>query len=169
MFEISNEEVWRKASEDMAGLVAYFEKNKKNYAWDEPHYKGYVVLTKDSKTTKKIKKETSRMTPDDAVQYMNDNYIVGAVSYVKIERGLFKKGSNAFVDKAAFKTGVPELPAEFQDFFLLGKVLKGPDSYVDVRGPVITDYQNYLEDNWIKALNDKYKVTVYPELFETIK
>ena len=169
MFEVSNIEVWGKASEDIVGLAAYFEKNKKNYAWDEPHYKGYVVLTKDSKTTNKIKKEISRMTPDDAVQYMNENYIVGAVSYIKIERGLFKKGDNAFVDKAAFKTGVVEFPAGFQDFFLLGKALKGPDSYMDVRGTVIADYQNYLEDNWIKSLNNKYKVIVYPEVFETIK
>ena len=169
MFEVSNKEVWGRASEDIEGLTAYFGKNKKNYTWDEPHFKGYVVLTKDAKTTKKIKKEISRKDPDAAVLYMNDNYIVGDVSYVKFEKGLFKRGDNAFVDEFAFKKGVAKRPDDFQDFFLLGKTLKAPDSYLDIRGPVITDYQNYLEENWVKALNDKYEVIVYPEVIEAIK
>jgi len=169
MFEISNKEVWRKASEDTEGLTAYYEKNKKNYAWDNPVYKGYIVLAKDTKTKKQMQKEIARKDPEVAVQFLLDNYIVGPVSYVKIEQGLFKKGDNPFVDEAAFKSGVAERPAEFQDFFLIGKILKGPESYKDIQGPVVTDYQNFLEENWIKELNKKYKVTIYPEVFETIK
>ena len=169
MFEISNKEVWGKASEDTDGLAAFFEKNKKNYAWDEPVYKGYVILAKDANTKKKMQKEIARKEPEIAAEYLYENYIVGPVSYVKIEKGLFKKGDNAFVDEAAFKSGVAERPAEFQDFFLMGKILKGPESYMDIRGPVVTDYQNYLEENWIKNLNNKYKITVYPDVFDTIK
>jgi len=169
MFEISNKEVWGKASEDTDGLTAYYEKNKLKYAWDEPFYKGYVVLAKDAKNKKKMQKEIAGKKPDEAVQYLYDNYKVGAVSYVKIEKGLFKKGDNPFVDEAAFKSGVAERPAEFQDFFLIGELLRAPESYMDIRGQVVTDYQNYLEDAWIKALNNKYKVTIYPEVIETIK
>ncbi|MCL1933112.1 MAG: peptidylprolyl isomerase [Candidatus Azobacteroides sp.] len=169
MFEISNKEVWGKASDNAEDLSAYFEKNKKNYVWDEPFFKGYVVLAKDAKTKKKMQKEIARMQPDEAAQYLYDNYKVGGVSYVKVEKGLFKKGDNAFVDEAAFQSGVAERPAEFQDFFLIGKILREPESYMDVRGPVMTDYQNYLEEIWIKSLNEKYKVTVYPEVIETIK
>ena len=169
MFEISNKEVYTRASEDLEGLTAYFSENKRNYAWDEPYYKGYVVLAKDAKTKKKMQKEIARKTPDDAVQYLYDNYKVGDVSYVKVEKGLFKKGDNAFVDEAAFKSGIAERPAEFQDFFLVGKVLKAPESYNDVRGMVITDYQNYLEEVWLKKLNEKYKVNIFTEVFNTIK
>ena len=169
MFEISNKEVWAKSSEDVEGLIAFFNKNKKNYAWDEPHFKGYVVLARDAKTKKNMQKEISRKSPDEAVQYLYENYRVGDVSYVEAEKGLFKKGDNAFVDEAAFKSGRAERTEEFQDFFLVGKVLKTPESYTDVRGLVITDYQNYLEEVWLKKLNEKYKVIVYPEVINTIK
>jgi peptidyl-prolyl cis-trans isomerase SurA len=169
MFNISNQEVWGKASEDTEGLEAYFEKNKQHYAWDEPHYKGYVVFAKDAQTKKKMQKEIANMQPEDAVKYLYDNYKVGDVSYVKVEKGLFKKGDNPFVDEAAFHSGTATLPEGFKDFFLLGKTLNAPDSYADVRGQVITDYQNYLEDAWIKKLNEKYKVTTYPEVIKTIK
>jgi len=169
MFDISNKEVWGKASEDTEGLAAYFEKNKQQYKWDEPRYKGYVVLARDAKTKKKMQKEIAGMDPQKAVQYLYDNYKVGDVSYVKIEKGSFKKGDNPFVDEAAFKTGVAARPAGFQDFFLLGKISDTPESYMDVRGIVVTDYQNYLEGIWIKKLNEKYKVTLHPEVLNTRK
>jgi len=169
MFEISSREIWEKASEDVKGLTAFFEKNKKNYTWDEPLFKGYVVLVRDAETKKKMQKEIGRKVPDEAVKYLYENYIVGDVAYVKAEKGLFKKGDNAFVDESAFKSGTAERPAGFQDFFLLGKVLRAPEAYTDIRGLVITDYQNYLEEAWLKELNKKYRVTVYPEVINTIK
>jgi len=169
MFEISNKEVWGKATDDTEGLTAFFAKNQKNYAWEEPYFKGYVVLAKDAKTKKKMQKEIAKKDPETAVQFLFDNYKVGDVSYVKVEKGMFKKGDNAFVDEAAFKSGIAERPENFQDFFLLGKVSKMPDSYLDVRGMVITDYQNFLEDIWIKKLNEKYKVTIFPEVLNTLK
>jgi len=169
MFDISNKEVWGKASEDTVGLADYFEKNKQQYTWDEPHYKGYVVQVKDAKTKKQMQKDIAGMDMEKAVQYLYDNYKVGDVSYVKAEKGSFKKGDNPFVDEEIFKSGVAARPAEYQDFFLLGKLLNAPDSYTDVRGLVVTDYQNYLEEIWIKNLNEKYKVTVYPEVLSTMK
>jgi peptidyl-prolyl cis-trans isomerase SurA len=169
MFNISNREVWEKASNDLEGLAAYFEKHKQQYTWDESYYKGYVVLVKDAKVKKKMQKEISKKKPEEAIQYLYDNYKVGDVSYVKAEKGLFKKGDNAFVDESVFQSGTAERTDEFQDFFLIGKVLNAPESYTDVRGLVITDYQNYLEEIWLKQLNEKYKATVYPEVLSTVK
>ena len=169
MYEISIKEVYTKSSEDTEGLIAYFNKNKQNYAWNEPYFKGYVILARDTKTKSKMQKEISRKTPDEAVQYLYDNYKVGDVSYVKAIKGLFKKGDNAFVDEAAFRTGRAERTDEFQDFFLIGKVLKAPESYIDVRGVVTADYQDYLEEEWIKKLNEKYKIVIFPEVINTIK
>jgi peptidyl-prolyl cis-trans isomerase SurA len=169
MFELANKEVWEKASDDAAGLETYFAENKVQFAWDEPHFKGYIVLAKDAKTRKKMQKEVAKKQPDEAVKYLYENYKVGSVSYVKAEKGLYKKGDNAFVDELAFKSGKAEKPAEFQDFFLIGKILNAPESYSDVRGLVITSYQDYLEKEWQKKLNDKYSVVIFPEVLITIK
>jgi len=169
MFEISKREVWDKASLDTEGLKKFFNDNKQRYAWDEPHYKGYIILTRDAATKKKMQKEISKMNPEEAVAYLNENYKVGDVSYVKIEKGLFKKGENPFVDEQAFKAGKAERPEGFGDFFLLGKVLDNPDSYTDVRGTVVSDYQDYLEKEWIRKLNEKYPVTIYKAVLFTIK
>ena len=170
LFEVSNREVWDKASRDTAGLKVFFEQHKANYAWNQPHYKGYVILCKDSKNKKKMMKETAKMNPGAAVDYLLENYKVGEVAYVKIEKGLFVKGDNPFVDETIFKTGKAQCPEEFQDFFVLGKLLPDlPEEYTDVKGLVITDYQQYLEDEWVKMLNEKYPVQIYPDVVNAIK
>lgn len=164
MFEISNKEVWNRASEDTEGLENFFQQTQNNYTWSEPHYKGYVVLVKDAATKKKIQKEIKKMKPEDAIEYMLENYKVGSVSYVKIEKGLYKKGDNLYVDEAVFKGNkVTEYPENFQTFFVMGKTLESPESYVDVRGQVITAYQDYLEEQWLKKLNEKYSVEIYKD------
>jgi peptidyl-prolyl cis-trans isomerase SurA len=169
MFEISKREVWDKASSDVDGLQKFFDTHKQLYVWDEPHYKGYIIFAKDAATKKKMQKEISKMKPEEAVAYLNENYKVGEVSYVKVEKGVFKKGENPFVDEQAFKTGKAERPEGFADFFLLGKVLKAPDSFTDIRGTVVTDYQDYLEKEWIKKLNEKYPVKIYKDVLISIK
>ena len=36
------------------------------------------------------------------------------------------------------------------------------------RGMVTSDYQNYLEEQWIRALKEKYTLTVHEEVLEDI-
>ncbi|MDH8701266.1 peptidyl-prolyl cis-trans isomerase SurA [Dysgonomonadaceae bacterium PH5-43] len=171
LFEVSNKEVWDKASTDTTGLSKFFEENKAKYAWKEPHWKGYVVLIKDADTKKKIKKEIKKKSNEEAVAYILENYKVGEVSYVKVEKGLFTKGQNPFVDQEIFKGSKAEYPQEYKESLLLGKLLKNntPEDYTDVRGLAITDYQNYLETEWLKYLNDKYPVVIYQDVIDTLK
>ena len=170
LFEVSNNEVWAKSSSDTLGLKKFFEENKAKYAWDKPRYKGYVVLIKDAKAKKKMQKEVAKMNPDAAAQYLLDNYRTDSVSLIKIEKGLFVQGDNQFVDESIFKSGKATLPEGFADFFMIGKLLpNSPESYTDVRGLVITDYQDYLEKEWLESLNQKYPVEIYQDVINTIK
>ena len=169
LYNIMNQEVWDKANVDTDGIKAFFEQRKNDYAWAEPHYKGYIVLCKDSKVRKKMQKEISKMTPDQAADFLIQNYNVGDVSHVQLEKGLFVKGNNPFIDEAVFKTGKAQCPEGYSDFFVIGNLLNVPDSYADVRGLVVTDYQAYLEKEWNAYLNKKYKVVINKDIVNTIK
>ncbi|MDR3060761.1 MAG: hypothetical protein LBU57_01450 [Dysgonamonadaceae bacterium] len=109
------------------------------------------------------------MASDEASDYLHTNYKVGDVSYVQMEKGLFVKGDNPFVDEAVFKTGKAVCPAEYSDFFVMGKLLNTPDDYNDVRGLVVTDYQTYLEKMWIEYLTKKYPVVIHKDVVNAIK
>jgi len=44
-----------------------------------------------------------------------------------------------------------------------------PKELQEIRGVVIADYQNVLEEKWIKDLRAKYNITINEQVLETIK
>ena len=165
LFDVSLREVWDKANKDTEGLAAYFKANKKNYTWDEPRFKGYMIYAKDEVSAKAARQIAKSAAPDSVVSYINQRVNVDSVTYVRVENGLWTKGKNAAVDKYAFKDKAAEYtPAEeFPIVVPVGKVIKAPQEYTDVRGQVTTDYQDYLEKLWVEALREKYPVVVNKE------
>ena len=45
----------------------------------------------------------------------------------------------------------------------------GPKGLDECKGKVINDYQQYLEENWVKDLKNEFKVEVNQTVFESVK
>ena len=168
LFDVSLREVWDKANKDTEGLATFFKANKKNYTWDAPRYKGYIIYAKDEKVAKAAKQIIKSANADSVMSYINQRVNVDSVQYVRVERGLWTEGKNAAVDKYAFKNKTAEYTPteEFPIVVPVGKVIKAPEEYTDVRGQVTTDYQDHLEKLWVQTLRDKYPVVVNEEVLE---
>ena len=171
LFDVSVEEVWDKAGKDTAGLTRFFQENKKKYTWDEPRYKGYVVYCKDEACAKAAKAIIKNSNPDSIASYINQRINLDSVTYVKFNRGLWKKGQNKAVDKYGFKLKKAEYTAkeDLPIVFTIGKIMKKPMDYTDDRGRVVTDYQDYLDQKWVEDLRQKYIVTIDKAVFEQLK
>ncbi len=169
LFEISLREVWQKAGQDTVGLNNFFAQHKSDYVWDSPRYKGYVVYCKDKNVAKAAKRIIQQANPDSVASYLNRHLNIDTVTCVRFEKGLFKVGDNAAIDKYAFKTGNYTPTDELPVVFLLGKKLKGAEEPADERGKVLTDYQDYLEKEWLKRLHETYPVVVNKEVFESLQ
>jgi peptidyl-prolyl cis-trans isomerase SurA len=171
LFDVSLREVWDKASQDTEGLAAYFKANKKNYTWDTPRFKGHMIYAKNEQVAKIAQQIVKSAHPDSVLSYLNQRVNTDSVMYVKIERGLWLPGKSAAVDKYGFKTKGAEYTAseEFPFVVALGKVIKAPKEYSDERGKVTTDYQDYLEKQWIASLKEKYPVVVNQAVLEQLK
>ena len=170
LFEVSNKEVWEKASKDTQGLDKYFKAHKEVYTWEKPHYKGHVIYCKD-KATFKIAKSIVKKSDIDSIDKYLRTRLNDSVQYVKIDKGLYVQGENKVVDNQIFKTKDVYTPtAEYPYVFVVGKMLKNtPEDYTDVRGLVTADYQEFLEKEWIKSLRNKYPYTVNQEVLKTVK
>ena len=57
----------------------------------------------------------------------------------------------------------------FEDAFAIGKIMEQPESYKDVKGSVINDYQKELERKWIENLRKKYEIRVYQKVLDSIE
>ena len=168
LFDVSLREVWDKANKDTEGLAAYFKAHKKEYTWDEPRYKGFVIYAKNEAVAKVAKQIAKTANPDSVMSLINQRVNIDSVQYVKVERGLWVEGKNGAVDKYAFKNKEADYTAseEFPVVWTVGKVLKAPQEYTDVRSQVTTDYQDHLEKQWVATLREKYPVVVNEEVLE---
>ena len=170
MYEISKTQVWDKAAKDTEGLEEYFKQNKKKYVWAEPHFRGVAVYAKDKATFNQAKKLTKGIPtaewPGKIIEALN----TGDTKVVRAEKaGVFKKGDNKAVDKWAFKTNAEV--KQMKDFpygGVIGKMLKKPQIYTDVKGQVVADYQKEKEDEWIRGLRQKYPVEIYQDVVNTV-
>ena len=171
LFEVSLREVWDKAAKDTAGLEAYFKANKKNYTWEKPRWKGYMVQAKDKSSAKAAQAIIKSANPDSIQSYIAKRVNCDSVTYVKVQHGLWEKGKNAAIDKFGFKDKKVEYtPNEaMPEVVCIGKVLKAPEVWSDEKGKVTTDYQDYLEAEWIKQLRAKYPVVINEEVWNKIK
>ena len=170
LYEISNQLVWDKAAKDEAGLANFFKKHKKNYAWDEPRYKGMAYHVKDQGDVKAVANCVKKLAFDKWAEALRSTFNADSVIRIRVEKGIFKKGDNALIDSAVFKkdttvTHMKDYPIDA----VYGKILKkGPEDYNDVRGLVVADYQEALEKEWVADLRRKYVVKVNEDVLKTV-
>ncbi len=169
LFEVSNREVWDKASKDTKGLDKYFKAHKDTYKWEKPHYKGRIILCKDKETFDAAQKIVKRSAADSIEKYLRVR-LNDSIQHVKVEKGLYVQGDNKIIDNQVFKTKDAFVPSkDYPLSFVVGELIVKPEDYADVRGLVTADYQEFLEQEWIKALRAKYQVKVNDDVLKTVK
>lgn len=168
-FEVSSREVWNKAQEDEAGLTKFFKKNKKKYKFETPRYRGAVIYANNPQDVERAKQLFTNAPQEEYRQIMKDNFYVDSVFTIRIEMGIFSIGDNAWIDKIVFGQGDGgAMKRGFTIVDVAGTLLKKPQTYNDVKGHVINDYQKYIEERWLKTLRKKYKVEVDDEVLKTV-
>ena len=170
LYEISNKYVWDKGAKDEDGLKAYFDKYKKKYNWDEPRFKGIAYHVKEQADVEAVKNCVKNLKFDDWAEALRKTFNADSVIRIRVEKGIFKQGDNGFVDREIFKVKTAEVKKleKFPIDAVYGKKLKKPESYQDVRGLVVSDYQEALENEWVAELRRKYAVKVDEKVLKTV-
>ena len=168
LYEISNRTVWDKAAKDEAGLEAFFKKNKKNYKWDAPRFKGIAYHVKKQADVENVKNAVKGQPFNKWADVLRKEFNSDSVQ-IRVEKGIFKLGDNALVDHEIFKKDTtvktnPKYPIDA----VYGKVIKAPQEMDDVRGLVVADYQEALEKKWMEGLRRKATIKVYDDVVDTV-
>lgn len=170
LYEISNRLVWDKAAKDEAGLERYFKKNKKKYTWDKPRYKGMAYHVKVQGDVEAVKNSVKDLPFDQWAEKLRQTFNADSVIRIRVEKGIFKEGDNALIDSIVF--GKDTTVTHLKDYpidAVYGKLLKkGPEDYTDVRGLVVADYQEMLEQQWVAELRRKYTFSVDKAVLQTV-
>jgi len=164
LFNISEEKIWNYASEDSAGLELFFEKNKKNHLWEE-RFKGSIIVCSDMETHEEADKYFGAGMPNTEVL----DLLNSEGEKITITEGVWEKGSNPIVDYYVWNEKEPENFNSELTFIRGDKIPPEPKALEEARGLYISDYQNYIEQKWLKQLRKKYKITVNKKLLKSFK
>jgi len=168
LFEITDKTVWSKAMDDSLGMEDFYKENRKKYMWGE-RWEGTLFFCSDQKTYDKVEKIISKrsygkkITERDLLDQVNKQSTV-----LRIEKGLYRKGDNQWVDYLIWDVE----PSEKGKNLVLLKGDKIPPkvkSLDEAKGQVISDYQDYLEKQWVNELRNKHNILINDPVLSEIK
>lgn len=87
---------------------------------------------------------------------------------LQVFEGPFERGNHPIVDAVRWEPGSYKMERDGRAFLVqVKKVLPpAPKKLNEIKGQVISDYQQYLEKQWIESLRQKYEVQINEPLLE---
>lgn len=170
LFDLTDQKVWSKAVKDSTGLAAFHEVNKANYVWAE-RAEATVFTVTNPEDVAAVKVILTSLNDDAAIV---EKFRTDSIQSVRIQTGKFEKGDNNYVDMTEWKQGLSgELNSSVDKniVFVNVKAILPPQekALTEAKGIITSDYQTYLEKQWIEELRSKYPVTINQEILEKVK
>ncbi len=165
LFDVMEEMVWQKASQDSTGLASYYKNNQSRYI------KKDVVLT-DIYTSK------SKQTIDTVEFLINKSKDRASIENqlnkdeplnLQVRSGHFARGEHPLVEKNN-EVGLHRY--EENNRHILVHIKENKPTVIpelnEIKGKVISDYQDYLEATWVEELKSRYQVKVNDDILKKV-
>ena len=172
LFDLTNKNVWKKAVEDSLGLIKYFSDNSEKYQWKE-RLNASIYTCIDLSTAKKVKSllyKLNRGSIDNSVILEKVNK--DSPLNLDVKTNNYLRGENKYIDIISWKKGISkDIVADDGSYIIINvkDVLSAGNMTLDsVKGKVISDYQKFLDNQWILYLRDKYKYSVNKDLLYSL-
>jgi peptidyl-prolyl cis-trans isomerase SurA len=173
LFDIMDQKVWSKAVSDTLGLAAFHKQHKTDYMWQE-RSDVIIVTCNEGVDVAKIRKAQKKIVKGRLVEAtLNSTYCANdTVPCITLTHLLVEEGEDEMVDVMQGLSGPgPVITKDGKSTFVILKEVRSPEpkELNEARGQITSDYQNYLEEEWIRELKQKYPVEVKRSLLSRIK
>lgn len=165
LFDLMEKEIWNKAKQDTIGLKKHYDLNTAKYQWKN---RADVMIV--SSTNEEFVKKAQKLLKDNVTaEVLKEKLNTKDAVNIMVKQEVIEEGVNSNV---ALKEGLSKIYKD-KDYFYINKVVKvlpeGPKKMEETKGKLISDYQQYLEDNWVGDLKKEFKVTINNDVFERLK
>ena len=168
LFEITDQKIWSKAIDDSIGLKNYYKEHNNDFMWSE-RWSGSIYKCSGEDVAKKVSKIINKgsfgkkVTNDDLLNQFNTES-----EELTIETGIYSRGDNNIVDKLIWNTVTENRNTDY--ILYKGDVIQPKvKTLEETKGAVISDYQDYLDQEWINKLRKEYNIKVNHTVLSTIK
>jgi peptidyl-prolyl cis-trans isomerase SurA len=166
IFSLSEKYVWNKASDDSAGLLAYYNQHKSDFMLKK-HATLRTVYADNLRQANSIYKYLSKdkMVSDDALSEKMKTLGVA-------EPGITSQTIEEGKSKVSLSAEALEKPKEDGQKYVITQVYnilpEKQRAFEECRGYVVAAYQEQLEKKWLDELRQKYPVVVNNDVFESM-
>jgi len=176
VFEIMQDEIWKKASKDTAGIRAYYQAHRAEFTYPI-RYDGDLFTCNDKATAKAVTKLLkSGISVDEIVKQMNKtsqlNVKVKSQIYNSETTEAFKISKKGKVSMMTFKTGINKAYANEGVYYVfqVKEVLAARQrEFSEAKGLVTAAFQNQMEAQWLTYLRKKYTIQINEEALHGLK
>lgn len=168
LFELTDQKVWTKAVKDSVGLQKFYDQNQNKFMWPE-RLDVTLYTCANEAMANKVRELISKGTENAAIamEINKDSQL-----NLQIEEGVFSEEDRDVLANVARKTGLSmNIPFNGQVVVANVKAVipPSPKKLSEARGLITSEYQNYLEQQWIAELRKKYSYKVNTQVLHSIK
>lgn len=165
IFELMNKEVWIPA-QDSLKLDSFFKQNLTNYKWPK-RISASIINVLDANILEEVLEFAAQNDINGALNRFNSV----EKQKVIVQTGLFEQGENEFLESIKHFEGVSKVvEKEGKLTFAVIHFIFEPafKELSEIRGSVIADFQQSLEESWIANLKHKHKVKIYKRVLNKL-
>ncbi len=168
LFDLMENTIWNTAKTDTIEIKEYYNNHKSNYTLPK-RVDAVVASSTKQKTLKKVSKLLEEgMALDQIKSLVNSNEKVEVI----FTSDIMDATHQALPKEFLFKKGISKI-YKHNDAFVVVQVKEilpeTQKTFDEAKGTVISDYQIYKEEKWLKKLAEKYKVVINQETLKKVK
>ena len=168
LYEIMTDKVWNKAMKDTVGLRAYFDNNRSKYMWGDR-----VDAVVYECSTRSIADQVYKMILNDTI---NSKHVLEVINKdselnLRVRTNKFDINQTNFLKGQSLVMGankVYELDGKFYVIKVNKNLPAGNKEFSEAKGAVTSDYQTFLEQQWIQELMNKHKIEINQQVLYSV-
>jgi peptidyl-prolyl cis-trans isomerase SurA len=168
LFDLMDKEIWTRAKTDTTGIFTYFKNNQINNQWK----KRFEVDIFSSTDKTVIEKTQQFLNKGKSLDFIKEKLNKDGKVNVMVKSGLFEEEYDILSYYTNASKGVTSIVSKDNYYFVVNiKEVKeaGDKDFQDCKGKVISDYQQFLESNWVNELRKEFEVKVNQDVFNKVK
>ena len=168
LFEVMQQKVWEAAMNDSLGLKGYYDNHTSRYTW-EPSADAILIQADHDSLVQAAKKQLNNNISNWTI--LPDQYD----GRIRADSGRFEYSQLPVAPAGGFRKGIYSAAVKdpeqgWLSFVYIIRTYKGKDQkrFDEARGLVISDYQEYLEQQWMAELRKKYPLKINQEVVDEL-
>lgn len=168
LFDLMEKEIWERSKTDTIGQYQFYLDNVSNYNWKKRVQTDVFSSSDKSILTKALK--LSKKGKD--IDYIKEKLNVDGKINVMVQSGLYEDDDKTLPKSIKPTKGLSEIVKEGDFYFFLNTkdiLPSQPKGFLEAKGKIINDYQQFLETNWVKELKKDVTITLNEQVLAKVK